>query len=69
MTLEERIAELETTVAFQDDALKQMSDVMARQQHELAILQGALRILHERMKTLQPEVVRPLSEETPPPHY
>ncbi len=67
--LEQRIDELESTVAFQDATIQALSDVMARQQHDLDVLRGAMKLLQERVKAQGQEVVRPQSEETPPPHY
>ena len=69
MTLEQRIAELESTVAFQDATLQELSDVMSRQQQDIEVLRGAMQLLQERIKSMGQEVVRPESEETPPPHY
>jgi SlyX protein len=68
MTDSERIAELEVRVAFQDNVIQELSDVIARQQQQLDVLQGAHQKLYARLEEVSQGV-----EEAPgievPPHY
>jgi uncharacterized coiled-coil protein SlyX len=43
--------------------------VLGEIQSELLQLQRALQELRERIQHLEPSHIKPLSEETPPPHY
>lgn len=69
MSLEARLDELETRVAFQDDALQTMSDEIARQQRDIERLQLQLAALAKRQAEMQTQVGEPLGDEPPPPHY
>ena len=66
MTTDERFENIEIALTEQQRMIDDLSDVMLAQQKELDILKKEnklLRALFER------ETVKPLSEETPPPHY
>ena len=68
MSVELRLMELETRVAFQDDALMTMSDEIARQQRDIERLQLQLAALARRQEDLAGQVGEPMGE-PPPPHY
>ena len=67
--MQDRIAELETCVAFQDDTIKTLNDIVAQQQQELGRIQQRLTRLEEHLKVALPALIAQQSEETPPPHY
>ena len=69
MSVELRLMELETRVAFQDDALMTMSDEIVRQQRDIERLQLQLAALARRQEDLAGQVGEPLGDEPPPPHY
>ncbi len=69
MSVELRLMELETRVAFQDDALMTMSDEIARQQRDIERLQLQLAALARRQEDLAGQVGEPMGDEPPPPHY
>ena len=69
MTLEERIAELETRLAFEEHTVQSLSDTVATQAQELARLRLELGALQQRMRSLAPGAVGPREDEPPPPHY
>jgi len=50
MSDSERIAELEMRVAFQDNTIQELSDVVAKQQQQLDLLQGAHQKLYARLE-------------------
>lgn len=65
-----RFIELETKLAYQEDAASQLSDVVARQQQQIDALETALRILIERVQTLSlREGDKATLAEEVPPHY
>jgi len=68
-TLENRLTELESCVAFQDDTIRQLNDVVSRQQKQIDALESALSELKHQFNTLMPSLLANHSEETPPPHY
>ncbi len=66
--LQQRFIELETRLAFQEHALQEMSDTVARQQAEIDRLTHALKEMQQRLRGISaPTMER--SEEPPPPHY
>ncbi len=68
MDSEARIADLETRLAFQDDALQTLSDVLIEQQRTLDRLQLQLEVLARRQEEMQSRIGDE-GEEPPPPHY
>lgn len=67
--MEERITELESRVAFQDDTIQKLNDVIVAQQEQIDNLTVEVRALAEQLRALSPQFIASESEETPPPHY
>lgn len=67
--MEDKLADLETRIAFQDREIQTLNDVIIRQQQQIDELAGQVRFLQDKMKDMKPSLVVPESEETPPPHY
>jgi len=67
--VENRVTELENIVAFQDDTIKQLNDVIAKQQRQIDQLAADLSELKQQFKVIMPAMVANANEETPPPHY
>jgi SlyX protein len=66
----ERIDELETRLAQQDQAIVELSDELYRQQRQIARLEAELRQIGERMKTVSaPEPGPGRADDEVPPHY
>jgi SlyX protein len=66
--LEERINELESRLAFQDDTIQALNDVLVAQQRVLERLQLQIAALAKRQEESNAQFG--LSEdEAPPPHY
>lgn len=66
--LEERMIELETRQAFQDDTLQALNDVIVDQQRQIDRLQRQLESLAASHEALQSQL--DLEQvEAPPPHY
>jgi len=68
-TMEDRLAELETRIAFQDSTIQELNEVVIRQQDKIDQLEQAVALLKDHVNALQPPAVAPMNEETPPPHY
>ena len=67
----ERTAELATTearLAFQDDTIQTLNDVLVAQQRTLERLQAQLALLARRQEDMQSRMDGE-GDEAPPPHY
>lgn len=66
--MEDRITELETKIAFQESAIQSMSDEMAAQQQQIALLiEEVSRMKKELQTTASSPIINEADE--PPPHY
>lgn len=68
MSNDPEIIDLQTRIAFQDGAIQQLSDVIARQQQAIEALQKETEELRRQLRALQPSEVTG-EKEPPPPHY
>lgn len=68
MELEGRIADLETRLAFQDDTIQALNDVLVAQQAAVDRLQVQLKLLARRQEEMQSGIGIE-GDEAPPPHY
>jgi SlyX protein len=68
MALEDRVTELETRLAFQDDTLSALNDELVHQQRALERLQLQMAALVKRQEEMvgQFEIS---TQDAPPPHY
>ncbi len=67
---DKKIAELEILIMQHEDSIESLSSTMHRQQLLIEKLSLTVKALADRMKTMQEEsVVKPIEDETPPPHY
>ncbi|KFE52942.1 SlyX family protein [Pseudomonas syringae] len=68
MNLEDRVTELESRLAFQDDTIQALNDVLVTQQRALDRLQQQMAAMLKRQEELgsQFEI---FGEDAPPPHY
>lgn len=68
MSIEARVMELESRLAFQDDTIQSLSDELVEQHKRIERLQLQLTVLSRRQEELNGQVG--ISEdEAPPPHY
>ena len=68
MSLEMRINELESRLAFQDDTIQTLNDVLVEQQRQLDRLQLQLVALSKRQDEQQSQFGME-ENQAPPPHY
>src|SRR5690606_35656398 len=67
--LEERIVELESRLAFQDDTLQALNDELVRQQGDIERLQLLVGALSQRQAELQAQLGLETDDGAPPPQY
>lgn len=68
MDLEQRITDLEARLAFQDDTIQTLNDVLVAQQRTVDRLQAQLGMLARRQEDLQSRMEGE-GDEASPPHY
>ncbi|MFD0727222.1 SlyX family protein [Lysobacter brunescens] len=68
-SLEARVVELETRLAFQEHALSELSDALAELRGEAARSADLLRRVLEEMKLHRGDLMADPASEPPPPHY
>ncbi|MBZ9783454.1 SlyX family protein [Pseudomonas sp. REP124] len=68
MSLEDRVTDLESQLAFQDDTIQALNDVLATQQREVERLQLQMAALLKRQEEMAGRF-ESFEDEAPPPHY
>ncbi len=68
MELDSRMADLEARLAFQDDTIQALNDVLVEQQRAIDRLQAQMGMLARRQEDLQGRIGGE-EDEAPPPHY
>lgn len=66
MSVEDELVEIERAVTYQDRMLKELNAVVIEQGREIEKLKHLVDMLTQSVDV---RFVKPLSEETPPPHY
>ncbi|HYA37389.1 MAG TPA: SlyX family protein [Candidatus Methylomirabilis sp.] len=67
--MQERLAELEVRLTFQDKTIQELNEVVTRQQRQLDRMARELAMLKAQLQILAPSPAASDAEETPPPHY
>ncbi|UCH52843.1 MAG: SlyX family protein [Pseudomonadota bacterium] len=67
--MQDRIAELEVRLAFQERTIQELNDVVTRQQQTIERLTRDVQVLRAQLQTLAPSLVGSREDEPPPPHY
>lgn len=68
MNLEDRVTDLESRLAFQDDTIQALNDVLVAQQRSLERMQLQMAALIKRQEEMGGQF-EAFEEDTPPPHY
>lgn len=66
---ERTLIEVETKLAFHEDALRRLNDALVDQQQRVADLERLCRQLVDRMARMNDEVQKGSAAEDVPPHY
>jgi SlyX protein len=66
---EHRLDALESRLTFQEDHIQQLNDIITKLQLEVMRLSERVSHSEQRLQEVTPSLLRPLSEESPPPHY
>lgn len=69
MTDDERIIELETKLAYQEDLIQELNKTVFEQQKRLKQLEEAYQFLHAQAKELSASVSDGKAVDERPPHY
>jgi len=69
--LEERITELESRNAFQDDLIEELNGIVSKQQLQLDRLQASLTLIAEKLKGVESQgaSIGDHQQDEAPPHY
>ena len=67
--MEERLIELESRVAFQDDALRKLEELATQQAQQIYRMSQELAAMKERLLAVAPSLLTGQEDEAPPPHY
>ncbi|ABA76153.1 MULTISPECIES: SlyX family protein [Pseudomonas] len=68
MSLEQRVTELESRLAFQDDTIQALNDVLVEQQRVVERLQLQMAAVLKRQEEMVGQFGS-FEEDAPPPHY
>ncbi len=66
---EDRIVELETRLAHQDQMLIELNDALAKQQESIMTLEQLCASMAERLRSMGESQAAAPSDDEPPPHY
>ncbi len=66
---EHRLIDLETRIAFQEETLRVLNEVVTRQQRQIELLENTCRQLAERVARMGVDVFRGTPADEVPPHY
>ena len=67
--MEDRLIELETTIAFQDERVIKLEQIVSQQQLELHQLAEGIERLRKQLVEVAPSLVSDSEDEAGPPHY
>jgi SlyX protein len=67
--MQDRLVDLETKLAFQDETINELNEVITEQQNQLDELREEIRLLNLRIVSLAETAIDPNEKEPPPPHY
>jgi SlyX protein len=67
--MEDRLIDLESRFAFQEQTLLSLSETLAEQQNLIQRLETRVRQLDEKLRALEPSPLQVDAPEPPPPHY
>jgi len=66
---EKRIIELEIKLAYQEDLIHSLNDIVCEQQRQIHRLENSFTLLHQRQQTLAEALESTQTDNQIPPHY
>ena len=66
---EERIIELEIKLAYQEDVVHILNEIVTEQQKQIQRLETSFTLLHQRQQSLADSISTNQDDNQPPPHY
>jgi SlyX protein len=67
--MNDRIVDLESRVAFQEEAIHSLSETLIAQQRTIDSLSRTVEALREHLRALEPTPLHSGKNDPPPPHY
>lgn len=67
--MENRLIDLESKLAFQDETISELNEVITDQQNQLDLLRDDIRLLNLRIASVAEASNVSEEKEAPPPHY
>jgi SlyX protein len=67
--MDDRLIELETKVAFQEDSIQKLTEAVNQHERELYRLTREMKMLREHATAQSESQLAELADEPPPPHY
>ena len=68
-TIEARLAELESRLAFQDITIEELNQTVTAHELEMAKMRDLMRLLNQKVNATHSTHIASQPEETPPHHY
>ncbi|EAT12140.1 SlyX family protein [Bermanella marisrubri] len=66
---DEQITDLQMRIAFLENNVEEMNQVITQQQAQITLLERALKHINSRLDEVGSSQIKGADEETPPPHY
>jgi len=66
---QDQIEDLQIRIAFLEQNLDDLNDVVTKQQAQISLMERALKHLNSRLEQMSPANIKSAEDETPPPHY
>ena len=66
---QDHIEDLQMRIAFLEQNLDELNDIVTNQQTQMAMMERAMKYLSSRLEQVSPANIRSPEDETPPPHY
>ncbi|WP_316367170.1 SlyX family protein [Candidatus Thiodiazotropha sp. CDECU1] len=67
--MDDRIIDLESRLAFQEEAIHTLSETLVEQQQTIDSLSRSVDTLRQKLQALEPSPLQSGETEPPPPHY
>lgn len=67
--IESRVEELEMKLAFQDGTIEELNQQLIKLNDVVALQQEQVRLLLNKLHSVEPSNMATQADETPPPHY